>query len=115
MQLPILCVHVCIVAVGSAWLNGGVGGSELNMDTLPFTFLWLVTCSSLSLSLSLPLPLSCPHSLSPSLPPFLSLSLSETDNHGVQLVMSELLGELDLVVNLLQRCFPSELLKRDDS
>ena len=76
VQLPILCVHVCIVVVESAWLNAGVGGSELNMDTLPFTFLWLVTCSSLSLSLSLPLPLSCPHSLSPSLPPFLSLSLS---------------------------------------
>lgn len=37
------------------------------------------------------------------------------DDRGVHLVMSQLLAELDLVVNLLQRCFPSELLRRDDS
>ena len=38
-----------------------------------------------------------------------------TDDRGVHLVMSQLLTELDSVVNLLMRCFPSELLRRDDS
>ena len=38
-----------------------------------------------------------------------------TDDRGVHLVMSQLLAELDSVVNLLMRCFPSELLRRDES
>ena len=43
------------------------------------------------------------------------LSPDLTDDRGVHLVLSQLLAELDSVVNLLMRCFPSELLRRDES